>query len=561
MADDLARWNQDIQSGNPARVAQAAKALADHKAAPDTEYAFTIHDKWWQNNGEPAGDIMEASGTDPRNNVPSATLKLKGGSEHVPALMECRNTLVGLTVETGGQRFAYYLKTHDYEYAKGAWTSTANCAGIWDVLNYLQIWPMWYMPIQAQPISHAVFVGPIVTVIENMISECALRIQSGLLEFVNNALSLNPDLRAWFGTLLQSNGNIFQMLKTPIYVVRTNPFLDTSPLVAKTVRMESCATVIKELTGPYGVDVRVDLWLPGDAQPDRWASLDQPTYVVTVKDRSQITGPTHTVLDSVIRTVVDLGGSIGDIFNPIIQQAQGMQGVYVSPMLGVNFVQPYAIVVAPDEGDDEAIVSCKISDHTPEGWRWIIGGKSPKWLNDLINATMSWLIDSLMIIIGFTGVPSNILDGFMNDAFFAFQLWDHYTRRDQVGPYHPAMERFEATQSSPYNIEAFMAFLNAFYESRGYTSAIVTIRTGPNQQYALGRDIFRGGLMSLVYRGRTRMLTDYIENVMWRITRKERELTVQIGDGKADEPPLAKHQRFIQGLMEGFNVLTLAPNS
>lgn len=561
MTADLARWNQDIQSGNPARVAKAAKALADHKSSPDTEYTFTIYDKWWRPIDDPQADLVEASGTDPRNNLPSAVMKLKGGSKHVPALMECRNTLVGLTVETGGQRYPYYVKTHDWEYKKGEHTSTSTCAGIWDVLNYLQIWPMWYMPIQAQPISHAVFVGPLVTVIENMITECALRIQSGLWEFVNNALSLNLDMRAWFGTLLQSNGNVFQMLKTPIYVVRTNPFLDTSPLVAKTVRMESCATVIRELTGPYGVDVRVDLWLPGDEQPDRWANLDQPTYVVTVKDRSQITGPTKTVVDSVIRTVVDLGGSLGDIFNPIIQQAQGMQGVYVAPSLGVNFVQPYALVVAPDPGDDADLISYKISDHTPEGWRWIIGGKSPKWLNDLINATMSWLIDSLMIVIGFTGVPSNILDGFLNDAFLAFQLFDHYTRRDQVGPYHPAMERFAATQSSPYNIEAFMAFINSFYESRGYASAIVTIHSGPNHQYTLAKDIFRGGLMSLVYMNRTRMLTDYIENVMWRITPKERELTVQIGDGKAEEPPLAKHQRLIQGLMETANVITLAPNS
>lgn len=561
MTADLARWNQDIQSGDPRRVAKAAKAFADHQAEPDTEYTFTIYDKWWRPIGDPQADIMEASGTDPRNNLPSAALKIKGGSEHVPALMNCRNTLVGLTVETGGMRFAHYVKSHDWDYKDGAWTSASSCPGIWDVLNYLQIWPMWFMPIQAQPISHAIFVGPLVTVIENMISECALRIQSGLWEFVNNALSLNPDLRAWFGTLLQSNGNIFEMLKTPIYVVRTNPFLDTSPLVAKTVRMESCATIIRELTAPYGVDVRVDLWLPGDEQPDRWANLTQPTYVVTVKDRSQIVGPTKTVLDSVIRTVVDLGGSLGDIFNPIIKQAQGMQGVYVAPLLGVDLVSPYAIVVAPDPGEDSAIVSCKISDHTPEGWRWIVGGKSPKWLNDLINATMSWLIDSLMIVIGFTGVPSNILDGFLNDAFFAFQLIDHYTRRDEVGPYHPAMERFAATQSAPYNIEAFMAFINAFFESRGYTSAIVTIRNGPHQQYTLGRDIFRGGLMSLVYMGRTRMLTDYIENVMWRLTKSERELTIQIGDGKAEEPPLAKHQRTLTGIQEAINVITLAPNS
>lgn len=151
-----------------------------------------------------------------------------------------------------------------------------------------------------------------------MISECAFRIQSGINEFLNNALSLNPDVRAWFGTILTAIERdglnpqaLLEMLKTPMYVVRTNPFLDGSPLVAKTVRMESCGTTIKDLTKAYGVDVSISLWRPGDPQPDGWANLTKPTYVVNVTDRSQIEGPTHTILDSIFRTTVDLGGSLG----------------------------------------------------------------------------------------------------------------------------------------------------------------------------------------------------------------------------------------------------------
>jgi hypothetical protein len=34
---------------------------------------------------------------------------------------------------------------------------------------------------------------------------------------------------------------------------------------------------------------------------------------------------------------------------------------------------------------------------------------------------------------------------------------------------------------------------------------------------------------------------------------------VQVGDGKAEESPLAKHQRFITGVIESLNVITLAP--
>nr|WP_232061772.1 hypothetical protein [Mycobacterium xenopi] len=48
---------------------------------------------------------------------------------------------------------------------------------------------------------------------------------------------------------------------------------------------------------------------------------------------------------------------------------------------------------------------------------------------------------------------------------------------------------------------------------------------------------------------------------MWRITPDVREVTVQLGDGKRGEAPLAKHQRFITAIFEAINVLTLAPQS
>ncbi|ORX21598.1 hypothetical protein [Mycobacterium xenopi] len=568
---ELTRWQSALQSGDPYRIAGTARELAEAKSQPDTDFRFTVYDQLWRPVGEIGGELMEASGTDPRNNVGSAKLKIKGDSHLIGVFQQCRTTLVGVTVETAGLRWAFYVDSFDYEFENGEWTGTANLLSIWDILNYLVIWPSWYLPIQAQPFSHAVYIWALCTVIESMISECALRIQSGLWEFVNNALSLNPDIRAWFGTLLQSNANIFQMLKTPVYVVRTNPFLDTSPLAARLVRMESCGTVIKDITPAYGVDVSVDLWFPGDPQPDVWTrtipfmALDQPTYVVTVKDRSQIEGPTKTVLDSVLRTVVDLEGSLlGRTMDPILNPrgeyapSDNLE-MFTAPALGLHFVPPYAILVAPDPGEDSSILSCKISDHTPKGWQHIIGGRSPKWLNDLINATTAWIIDSIMIVVGLTGVPSDLLAGFLNNAFLAFQLIEHYTRRAEVGPYHPAIEVFHATASAPYNVETVFAFINALWDSRGYTTAIVTFRNG--DQYALGRDIFRGGLMSLVYMGRRKMLTDYIENIMWRITPDVREVTVQLGDGKRGEAPLAKHQRFITAIFEAINVLTLAPQS
>lgn len=567
MTPDLLALQDMLQNGDLITQATAAESLATAESSLDKDWIVTICDKFWVPRGEFGDDMIELVGTDPRNALPSATLKIKGGSEQIGALMNCVNTLVGITIETAGLRYAYYVKTFDYEFKNGEWIGTANLLGVWDILNYLIIWPNFLLPIQAQIPSHAIFIWALCTVIEVAVGECALRIQSGLWEFINNALSLNPDIRSWFGTLLQSNGNIFQMLKTPIYVVFTNPLLDTSPLVARTVRMESCATVISDITKAYGVDVRVDLWLPAglngkmvdDDQPDQWANLTQPTYVVTAKDRSQIEGPTKTVLDSVLRTVVDLGGSFGDVLAPIIQNVPGMDGVFQSPLLGVNYVPPWAILIAPDAGEKGSVVDCKISFHTPAGWQHIIGGKSPQWLNDFLNATFAWIIDSISILIGVTGIPSNLLDGFLNDAFLAFQLIEVYGRRNDVGPYHPGIETMSATTSAPYNIETLFDFINKIWDTRGYVSGMASFRNG--EVYTLGKDVFRGGLISILFQGRTKLFTDYIENIMFRITADARDILVQVGDGKAEEAPLAKHQRFITGIFESLNVITLAPQS
>ena len=107
-------------------------------------------------------------------------------------------------VETAGYKQAFYTKTNRYKYQDSAWTNTVELAGIWAILDYLVIWPTWWLPLATQPFSHAVYMWALQTVCETMVSECAIRIQSGWLEFLNNGLSLNPDVRAWFGTILQA---------------------------------------------------------------------------------------------------------------------------------------------------------------------------------------------------------------------------------------------------------------------------------------------------------------------------------------------------------------------
>ena len=88
----------------------------------------------------------------------------------------------------------------------------------------------------------------------------------GINEFLNNALSLNPDVRAWFGTILQSiqnSGQISTTMQTPLYVVRTGLLRDTSPLYVKTVRMTTVGQMIQEITPPMAFRSRWNCGDPG----------------------------------------------------------------------------------------------------------------------------------------------------------------------------------------------------------------------------------------------------------------------------------------------------------
>lgn len=531
-----------------------ATIVARQKAAEPTELVVTVYDKLWRPIGE-AGDYIELTASKPRNQVPVLTMKLKGNDRLVPLLRKCRTEVVGITVEVGSIRWAYTVEETSYKLENGLRTLEVKALGLYDYLSYLMVWPNFLLPIMIQIPNRAIFVGPIVTVINVLIAEQAFRLQSGLWELINNLGSLSIDWRTWFGTLLQSRGDLYDMLHTPIHVCHVNPLFDTSPFVAITSRMESVATVIDKLITGYGISIEVELWLPGDPQPDQWSRLKQPTYVVKVTDRSNVTGPTGTILDSIIKQLVTLEGSVlGNVLGPFLnpQGRYSPDGVFIAPTIGVDYVKPWAILADHPRGPME---NFEIVDHHPQGWQILIGGRSPKWVNDIINATTSWILDILMIVLGLTGVPSNLFDGLFNDVILSFQLVQNFNRRVEMGPYGRP-EKFLATGAAPYNINALFSFITAMWDSRGYRSAVAQFRNG--FPYSVGRDIFPGSMMSIAENGT--LYTDYVESIVLTDNRQERtKVVVQIGDGKAEEAPIARFQRLITGIQEAINVITLAP--
>lgn len=554
---DPATLTHALFSGNNELAATAAQMAAKSQELPPSEATVTFYTKTIQPAQE-SSDYISVTAEFPRNAVETATIVLKRTDPAVDIAVKCYQEVVPVTIQVGNMRWSGRVDTYDYALVDGVYTVTLQCLGDYNWFNKILVWPNFLLPIQIQFPTRAVFIGPAITCIKTMIGEQALRLQLGMWELVNNLGSGNLDWEAWFGTLLMSDGNPLDTLMTPIVVVPTNPLFDTSPWVSINGRMDTVAKLVEQTVKDNGLVLTANLWLPGDEQPKGlFIPLTKPTIVVDVKDRSGITGPTGTFIDGIITDVVDLQhGVLGDVLSPFLnpQNEYAPEGVNIAPALGVNFVKPWVLFTDHPRG---GLNEFHVNGHAPLAHTVIGGGKSPKWINDLINATLEFLIDAVEIAVGFTGVPDTLFDGTFDDVLLAFQEIENFDRRVKLGPFaYP--EYFVQTGSSAYTLDEWFALKTGMWDSRGYHSIQLVFQNG--FPYTLGKDIFVGCLASFAdWKGN--LYTDYVEKAIFRDDRKSRSrIDIFIGDGKAQESPWTKLQRKLTGFQEFINIITLSSN-
>lgn len=574
----LEQLKTQLQSDIQTAIAAARTAAnLDADAVAQEKLVVTFYDKFYTPVAE-SSNYLELTCNFPRNEVPTGKITLpkyaeSGTREQNPVAalaLTCEKATVPVTIEVGNLMWSGRVKIAHDNFNMPQKSDFVECEleGDYAWLMKIMAWPDYLLPLQAQFPPRGVAIGPAISCLKWLLATQAWRIQSGIWDLINQALSLDLDWRTWFGTAFMSNpdqNDLFKALRTPIYVVPTDALSDTSPFISINWRMDKVGTVFKQQLIDLGLAVDVHLWRPGDPQPTNddplldLYPLTVPTIVVDIKDRSGVTGPSGTWVDGIVKDLVDLEGStLGDVLSPWLnpngEYVPEYLGINIAPALGVNFVAPWVIfnADAPYSG-----VWGRISHHHPEAWRVIIGGKSPKWMDDLINATMSYLVDMVTIVVGITGIPSNLFDGLFNDVLLAFQLADNFERRVDAGPYgYP--EVFIPSNDAIYNIDGWFSLIREMWNTRGYLAGQVQFRNGV--PYEIGRDIFPGALASIV-RDNT-LYTDYIENVTLRDTPGTRtEVLVQIGDGKQQQSPIVKVQRRIAAFETAFNALTLSPNA
>lgn len=551
-----------LESGVPEVQMAAASIVGNVAQNPPDDVRITVYSKTYVPVGE-LNDYLSLTFQMARNRAASAEIVLKGNDPLADIVLNCPNTTVPITIETGNIRWSGRVLSAEDKFAKQAGSPRAirtvivTCISDYSWLSKILCWPNFLLPIQAQFPSEAVYIGPAVTCVATLITEQCFRLQSGLWELLNNLGSLDLDWTSWFGTLLESDGNPVDMLMTPMVVVPVNTVLDTSPWVSFSGRMDQLDTLIEQVCKDTGTNVSIGIWLPGDSQPAGLAvPLKAPTILVYVTNNLGVTGPAGNFLDGILQDTVDLldsttGNMLAPFLNPNNEYAP--QGINIAPVLGVNFVQPWILVT----DDPRSSVEFSIKGRHPLAHTVVGGGKSPQWLDDLLNITASWAVEALTTIIGISGINSDMFDGIIDDVIFAFQEVENGTRRLQLGPF-AWPEFFVQTGASAYTLDEWFALEGAMWDTRGlYTYQWSFLNGFP---YTFGVDLFVGQLASFACRGK--LYTDWVDSVVYTDDRTTRlgKLEVTVGDGQYVENPVAKLYRKLVNAEKSFQIITLSYN-
>lgn len=550
----------------------AAFELADQRAAPqDTptgaqQFIVTVHNKHVQVLGE-IGDYISVTVTPKKNAISPATIVLKGDDPWVPVVTTCVYAVVPITIETeNGWRWSGRVDTYSDDSVDGVAVVTVQCVSDWNWFHKLMVFPAWWMPIEVQIPKEAVFIGPAITNVKELIAEQCIR-QSGLLgaalEFLGNLL--NP--AAWFGSVLDITDPV------PIVVVPTNPLTDTSKWTAITCRMPTVAAAVEQTLKDCGLLLTADLWKPGDPQPcPEWFTLTEAVIVVDVRDKSNIVGLTGTALDGLIGAAVDLIDTIlGEILtviggadvadNPSTDATNPYGQGILAHLLGIDSRPPWVIY---EDGPRSGIKESHVIGHHPLAYRMIGGGKSPQWVNKGIDLLLEWMLSELLAAFGASGIASTLLDGIFDDVFLAFQQLEDVPRRIRLGRFgYP--EFFAKTGSAAYTLDELIALESALWDSRGYYSFSLTVQDGYPYQFGgdfFGRKVGDFGLgdpVSWIYRGV--IYTDYCTEATLIDDRTHRvQIIAKIGDMSAVESPWSKLMRKYQSLWDVVKAASMAQN-
>lgn len=336
------------------------------------------------------------------NAVGPAQLVIDGSNEFAELVMSCDETVVPFRITYNGKQYDGRVDRALQSGIKDRKTITVTLVDNFIWFHAIMAYPSPLPGFEEfQPIPQDIYIGPLRGGIYHYLQQNVWRLQ-------------------------------FRTGQCPITLLPYDPLRDTTPWVNWLARMDPLADLWGDELKHSSCQVRIRMWIKGrDPQPmpDKLTLLESQ-LIVDVIDRPKKGGlvNTGTVVDGLINTIAEaVADGIDDVIGGYLPGLAEKIG---------KVLRQQEIPSCVWSEDSAGIIDAQVEVIAPKGYRAVIGGKSPTWVNKLVQMGVEAGINALLsfaslVIPGLATAMSGILD----NVFLAFMAATDYRLKGKLGKF------------------------------------------------------------------------------------------------------------------------------
>ncbi|QPO17108.1 minor tail protein [Gordonia phage Lilbeanie] len=330
----------------------------------------------------------------------------------------------------------------------------------------------------------------------------------------------------------------FNPANWPIVPVPKPLLTDTSMWCILATRFGNFYDVVLPTLKDAGLHLDVYRWFPGMPQPaPGFYTLNKPTLVMDVKNKSGYRGPTGTLLDGAATFIAQVAE---DLINEVGTQISYTPSpeYSVAGFLGTTRENPWVVFRDPRNTYGRGgVEKYRMIVNKATASTIVTGGHSPEWVNAGIKLLMNAALGYLGMLIGNPALGLGIFEGQVENVILAFHRVHNPIAAQKMGAQGPPFgEYWESSGATGASFSALQAIRVGFFRARAYRVFEVTVR--PGRPYYPGAHFDIGDRVSAEI-GKTRVIyTDYCYSIdtSWSRTSDPVDV-VMIGDGSVEDTP------------------------
>lgn len=492
-----------------------------------------ICDKQWQTvaylQGELMGDAEEIA-----NDTGEADISLPGRHRLVPWLMTKQRWPedVHIIIETPYKRWSGKCESIQRVIASGEMVAVKlHFLHDYDRAKHLVCYATPGSPAEFQPIKAMPWAGPAVTGVNSYGLVNMWRVQMGIDSFPDDILAGMGMFEDWLPEDWWTT------------MVPNNPLTDTSRWATMSARFPMFHDLVLPTLQDGGLHLSVQRWMPGDPPiPGVNLSGEHSVRVYKTLDKSGYRGYTGTFVDGLLNVI---GTLAEDYINEIRHELEREvpEDYKLPAIFGTRQDAPFVVI---PEGNLTPLSSSTMTIHKAIAYAMLTGGKSPQWVNSLAKLAANAALGYLGMAIGNPGLALGVFDFLVEDTILAFHRIPNPVRKSLMGP-DANWEQWVQGPGVGFTLSTLQAMRIGFWDTRYYNSFEAEVDPAA-LPWKLGKHFDLMDRIAFEIAGQL-----YIDHVTkWGISWSASDpvkYRLTIGDGRAEESPTAKMQRYKESIL------------